>query len=325
MVNSISKLKIPARTGLTKCRVETEVVPANIPLLLSKTSLKRAGTVLDMEHDRAMMFNQPVELEFSSSGHYCVNIMDKKAKLKHSQCREQVLTTAENDDLKERDNENSHYEDEILTISDEMNSAEKHKILLKLHKQFGHASADRIQRLLNSAGNKDTECSTILLRIVNECDICQRHGKTKPKPAVGLPLASQYNETVAVDLHELEPGVWYLHIIDQFTRFSAGSVLTTKRPSEIVKHFVHDWISIHGPPKKLFSDNGREFKNDEVRGMAENFNIEVKTTAAYSPWSNGLLERHNQTLNEIIKKVKASTSCDWATAMEMFMDTVLIS
>lgn len=105
-----------------------------------------------------------------------------------------------------------------------------------VHKQFGHASADRLQRLLKSSGNKDTACDIILKKVVNECEICQRYSKTTPKPAVGLPLASQYNETVAVHLHELEPGVWYLHIIDQFTRFRAGSILTTKKTSEIVIH-----------------------------------------------------------------------------------------
>lgn len=203
-----------------------------------------------------------------------------------------------------------------MTVSEKMNTAEKHKILVKLHKQFGHASADRLQRLLISAGTKDPECNNMLTKLVSECQTCQRYSKTKPKPAVGLPLASQYNETVAVDLHELEPGVWYIHIIDQFTRFSAGSILTTKKSSEIVKHFVHDWISVHGPPQKLYSDNGREFNDEEVRDMAENFNIEIKTTAAYSPWSNGLLERHNQTLTEIIMKVKTSNGCDWNTAMD---------
>lgn len=77
-----------------------------------------------------------------------------------------------------------------------------------------------------------------------------------------------------------------------------------------MKHFVHVWISVHGPPQKLFSDNGGEFNNDEVRDMAEHFNIEIKTTAAYSPWSNGLTERHNQTLTEILMKVKTSNGCD---------------
>lgn len=94
-------------------------------------------------------------------------------------------------------------------------------------KQFGHATVDRLQKLLSSSGNNDDESISILQQIVNNCETCQKYSKPKPKPAVGLPLASKYNETVAVDLHELAPSVWYLHIIDHFTRFSAGSIVNT--------------------------------------------------------------------------------------------------
>lgn len=151
------------------------------------------------------------------------------------------MAAAEDVTQTEQKNEDvqSQCDKEILTISEKLSSAEEHKIPMKLHRQFGHASVDKLQRLLASSGNKDAECSVILEKIVSECETSQRYSKTKPKPAVGLPLASQYYETVAVDLHELEPGVWYLHIIDQFTRFSAGSILITKKSSEIVKHFVH--------------------------------------------------------------------------------------
>ena len=76
VVYSTRKVKLPAKIGQTKCCVEAKVVPVDIPLLLSKTSLKRAGTVLDMKNDRAVMFKQPVPLEFTSSGHYCVDISD---------------------------------------------------------------------------------------------------------------------------------------------------------------------------------------------------------------------------------------------------------
>lgn len=80
-------------------------------------------------------------------------------------------------------------EDEILTISEQISSVTKQKILLKLHKQFGHASADRLQWLLKTSGNNDTDCHNILQKIVSECEICQRYSKIAPKPAVGLPLA----------------------------------------------------------------------------------------------------------------------------------------
>lgn len=135
-------------------------------------------------------------------------------------------------------------------MTENMSPDEKRKVLLKLHKQFGHASADRLQRLIQSSGNKDKDCLTILQQIVYDCEICQKYKRTKPKPAVGLPMASEYNETVAVDLHELEPGVWYLHIIDHFTRFSAGNIVKTKKSSEIVNSFIHTWISVHGAPSE---------------------------------------------------------------------------
>lgn len=63
VVHSTKKVTIPAIIGQRRCQIETEVVPADIPLLLSKTSLKRAGAVLDIENDKAIMFKQPLELE----------------------------------------------------------------------------------------------------------------------------------------------------------------------------------------------------------------------------------------------------------------------
>ena len=39
--------------------------------------------------------------------------------------------------------------------------------------------------------------------------------------------------------------------------------------------------------------------------MCEKFNITVKTTAAEAPWSNGLCERHNAVLGEMVLKTMA--------------------
>ncbi len=137
-----------------------------------------------------------------------------------------------------------------------------------------------------------------------------KHVSSTANPSQNLLLVYQWllhNKTVAVDLHELELNVWYLHIIDHFTRFSAGCIVTSKKPSEIIRLFTHAWMNVHGAPRKLNSDNGGEFNNEEMRDMTESFNTEMKTTAAYSAGSNGLLERHNQTLTEVLFKVKQSS------------------
>jgi len=73
-VKSYQNVVIPAKIGNTECRIDTEVVDVDLPLLLSKTSLKKAKTVLDLSNDKAVMFDEPVKLEYTSSGHYIVNI-----------------------------------------------------------------------------------------------------------------------------------------------------------------------------------------------------------------------------------------------------------
>ena len=44
-------------------------------------------------------------------------------------------------------------------------------------------------------------------------------------------------------------------------------------------------------------------------------NTEVITTAAYAPFSSGLLEKHNHVLTNILLKVKHEKKCSWEPAL----------
>ena len=119
---------------------------------------------------------------------------------------------------------------------------------------------------------------------------------------------------LSVDLHELKPNLWYLHIIDELTKYSNAVLINKKSISGIA--FLKGWVSLFGPPDRVFSDNGGEFISDEFYELCEMFNIKVSTSPAYSPWSNGLCERHIQTLSNMVLKIKEDVShCDWATAL----------
>ena len=97
---------------------------------------------------------------------------------------------------------------------------------------------------------------------MDKCDVCLKHKKLTPRPTVGFPFANDHNQTVAVDLLELEPNLWYLHIMDAFFRFSAGCITNTKKSSKFVENFIKHLISIHGAPQGLFSDFGGEFDSE---------------------------------------------------------------
>ena len=69
------------------------------------------------------------------------------------------------------------------------------------------------------------------------------------------------------------------------------------------------WISVFLCPGKILSDNGGEFNNDDFRDVGEQLNTCITTTAAESPWSNGINERHNGLLGEMVCKTMEDTAC----------------
>ena len=70
----------------------------------------------------------------------------------------------------------------------------------------------------------DKELMQIVDNVIKACEICQGYKKTPPRPVVGLPLASNFNETVCLDLITIKQGTWIVHLIDAFSRYSAACV-----------------------------------------------------------------------------------------------------
>ena len=58
-----------------------------------------------------------------------------------------------------------------------------------------------------------------------------------------------------------------------------------------------------GKPNLFLSNNGGEFNNELFRAMGEQLNINIKTTAAESLWSNNIVEKLNQVIGNMMEKV----------------------
>ena len=131
-------------------------------------------------------------------------------------------------------------------------------------------------------------------------------------------MATEFNEVVAVDIKEFK-GKLILHLIDHATRLSAAIFVPSKHKEKIISAIFKIWISVFGPPSKYFSDNGGEFSNDDFNEMCESLNIVVKKTAAESPLSNGLCERHNAVLEDMLLKV----TCDKSIPLDICLQWVI--
>ena len=55
-------------------RIRTDVVESNIPLLLSKESMKKANMIINLIDDTAMIFGKKVYLQTTKLGHYILPI-----------------------------------------------------------------------------------------------------------------------------------------------------------------------------------------------------------------------------------------------------------
>ena len=70
--------RIPAFIGKKKLFIETNVVDSEIPLLLSKAAMKKAGSKLDFCRNTVTMLGENVKLSFTESGHYCIRNKERK-------------------------------------------------------------------------------------------------------------------------------------------------------------------------------------------------------------------------------------------------------
>ena len=286
------KVLLPIQIGNVNLLLETEIVSSDVPLLLSKETMKKAKAKLNFDKDTIELFGEVQHMVCTSSGHYAIPIRKNYLGMKNDQVESSIVLLADQD------------------------NPDKTAEARKLHKQFSHPSAKRLIKLVNNSGIEDADLKKAIEDVSAKCDICKRYKKTRPRPVVSLPMASEFNETVAMDLKVYKNNsIYFLHIIDHATRLSAGAVIRSKKAEVIIDSFFKSWVAIFGAPQKVLSDNGGEFANAKFMDMCQNLNINFLTTAAEAPWSNGLVEKHNGIIGEAVAKIQEDVRCSVEIAL----------
>ena len=99
--------------------------------------------------------------------------------------------------------------------------------------------------------------------------------------------------------------VYFLHLIDLFTRFCKSKVIMRKTPSVIIDSVITECAGVDMcAPNKFLIDNGGEFDNESYHEFAEQFNVEICATGAQPPWSNGICERNHYVIDVCVHKVQ---------------------
>ena len=132
----------------------------------------------------------------------------------------------------------------------------------------------------------------------------------------GLPRATNFNQSVAKDVHYNNKNLWYFHIIDESPHYSNAVIIRNKHPNIIIKNFLQKTGSAFLEVlRKYLMIMGMGNVLEKFTDFCKNFNIKISTTPAESPWCNGIYEWHNAILTEHLLKVKEDINCPWEMAL----------
>ena len=149
----------------------------------------------------------------------------------------------------------------ILFMEDKKGELCSFKAVKKVHEVNRHKGKEQLMQAYRNAGWMSPEMMNIVERVVNDCKVCQKFQKSIAWPHVTLPKTTSFNEVVTLDLKEF--GTKYvLWMIDSFSRFMVGRLLTNKRADTIIQAIMDSWcMNVGFPSHGFFADNGGEFSN----------------------------------------------------------------
>merc|ERR1712176_769273 len=96
----------------------------------------------------------------------------------------------------------------------------------KLHKQFAHPTPERLKSLITT-GKQDKELFKEINCVSKNCETCVRYKKPESRPIVCMPTATEFNDTVAMDLKVFD--VSMLMLILYVITFSDEGISTQER------------------------------------------------------------------------------------------------
>ncbi|GFU22926.1 retrovirus-related Pol polyprotein from transposon 17.6 [Trichonephila clavipes] len=178
----------------------------------------------------------------------------------------------------------------------------------------------KLKLLSNSSKTKNSDLSTdtqeiLLAGNVPKCrSVCHalsgvpRRKSVPQRPPgrlVPIPPAIAPFHRIGIDLLGRFPksahgNKWIIVCTDYSTRYAITKALPTAEVDEIAKFLLEEIVLRHGAPRVIITDRGAVFRSRLVSSLVDLCNIDHRFTTAYHPQTNGLTERFNKTLADML-------------------------
>ncbi|XP_069108942.1 uncharacterized protein [Argopecten irradians] len=156
-------------------------------------------------------------------------------------------------------------------------------------------------------------------RYCRSCDVCQKtisKGRVTKVPLGTMPLIDVPFQRVAVDivgplkLVTDRGNRFILTLVDYATRYPEAVPLKSIETERVAEALV-DLYSRVGVPREILTDKGAQFTSELMSEVCRLLSIRQLTTTPYHPQCNGLVERFNGTLKQMLRRMCAERPRDW--------------
>ena len=183
------------------------------------------------------------------------------------------------------------------------------------HADLGHQGRDRtlslIKRRFFSPGLEH-----YIKQRIQTCGRCIRR-KTAPAKAAELVniTSSSPMELICIDylcLERSKGGIENILVItDHFTRYAQAIPTRNQSAYTTAKALYENFFVHYGFPAKIHSDMGANFESKLIRKLCDIAGIQKTRTTPYHPMGNGMVERFNKTLLNMLGTLQEHQKSDW--------------
>ena len=191
----------------------------------------------------------------------------------------------------------------------------KETIFSAYHDDLGHQGRDRTTALIKQRFFWPRMNQFIKERI-QKCGRCIRRKTTPGKAATLVNIKSTTPmELVCIDYLSLERSKGgfenILVITDHFSRFAQAIPTRNQTATTTAKALYENFFLHYGFPAKLHSDKGANFESKVIKKLCGIAGVLKTRTTPYHPMGNGMVERFNQTLLNMMGTLNEKQKGDW--------------
>ena len=153
-----------------------------------------------------------------------------------------------------------------------------------------------------------------MLSGIAECTKCQQSKLSMPQraPLISTPIGRPW-QMIAVDILEVPRSTnnnrYLLVVQDYFTKWVEAIPLPDQTVIRIAGELT-TLFATYGQPEILHSDQGRNFESTILAQTLQAFGVYKSRTTAYHPQSDGMVERFNRSLLQLLR-THVDTQDDW--------------